>query len=795
MVRLSKWIAGFFSLLVVTLGSIGNCFAQDRVDAVGDPLPKSAQMRLGSLRFSSPDGVMELILSKDQTTLVSFGNLIIGWDVQTGRELWRHRSPLGYLPACYGNRAVTLAPDGEHFLLADYTAKRVTKWNMRTGDYSLTEIRCVGDVGGAARSIDVTAGGQLTFVGNSRGYSVYDAMNQVVYKDDTVCEELAINEDRLAFGGGFAYGRFSPDASLIAIVTSNSPKEIQLLKTSTGEKIGNLTCEANVVRMEFSPDGNRLAVTERDTAVRLYDCMERKRVWQCVFEVDKRSENYTSALTFSPDGAYLMVCERNETIFKVEVATGKQVGSIRNHSWNPWAVTYTADGRRLFSSGWGGTIHEWDAESLDAIPLPKGYRGTDAVTLSSDGTKSAVVDQAGRVHVVSRPSGNEVATLSVPGGLFGVVEFSWDGASIVAGGSWGGQVHVIEWEIATSQIRNHWQWDVGDDPVTDVQDIVFSSDDERMIVSVFRQDAAYLLNRATQERVKLPHNQVYGSSFSPNGNEIYSVGWDKMLRVWDGMSGKLLSEKLLPTEVKDARMYTVCADPRGKALATCRIDPSIGIYDVVTHELILEWKTGSGFVFGSLRYSPDGLWLASGHSSGEIKIWDAATGEELHKLGAHDNHVYTIDFGKDNRTICSGGSNIGYVWSLRPTSLNCIDNEDALKKLCGGKGVDAYHAWWHLLEQGDWTVNALQDLCGKVTNIIDVEGLVFKAAANQRASRRDLLLKAAGKSDTISLASATRIVSVIYHIDTPIARKALKELAERNDELGQIAATQIAEAR
>ena len=186
------------------------------------------------------------------------------------------------------------------------------------------------------------------------------------------------------------------------------------------------------------------------------------------------------------------------------------------------------------------------------------------------------------------------------------------------------------------------------------------------------------------------------------------------------------------------------------------------------------------------------LWLASGNASGEIIVWDPATGEELHKFRAHDNHIYTIDFGKDNRTLCSGGSNVGYVWSLRPTKLNCIDNEDALKKLCGGKGVDAYHAWWHLLEQGDWTVNALQTLCGKVTKVIDIEGLARKANESQRASRRDLLLRAANKSDTISLTSATRIVSVLSHIDTPAAQKLLKALAERNDELGQIASVELA---
>ena len=79
-----------------------------------------------------------------------------------------------------------------------------------------------------------------------------------------------------------------------------------------------------------------------------------------------------------------------------------------------------------------------------------------------------------------------------------------------------------------------------------------------------------------------------------------------MLRVWDGMSGKMVSEKLLRTQVKDSRMYTVCADPQGKNLATCTLNESIGIYDAVTNELIREWMQGPALCLARCGTSPDG---------------------------------------------------------------------------------------------------------------------------------------------------------------------------------------------
>ena len=49
-------------------------------DALGDPLPTAARLRLGTLRFRHPSSVVDLALSKDEKTVVSVGDETFGSD-------------------------------------------------------------------------------------------------------------------------------------------------------------------------------------------------------------------------------------------------------------------------------------------------------------------------------------------------------------------------------------------------------------------------------------------------------------------------------------------------------------------------------------------------------------------------------------------------------------------------------------------------------------------------------------------------------------------------------------------
>jgi len=63
--------------------------------------------------------------------------------------------------------------------------------------------------------------------------------------------------------------------------------------------------------------------------------------------------------------------------------------------------------------------------------------------------------------------------------------------------------------------------------------------------------------------------------------------------------------------------------------------------------------------------SPDGKYLLSGTESGEIFLWDVATGEILHRLEGHTGPVGGIAFSPDGRfALTSGQDENAYYWDL-----------------------------------------------------------------------------------------------------------------------------------
>ena len=49
----------------------------------------------------------------------------------------------------------------------------------------------------------------------------------------------------------------------------------------------------------------------------------------------------------------------------------------------------------------------------------------------------------------------------------------------------------------------------------------------------------------------------------------------------------------------------------------------------------------------ALAFSPDGRWLASSSLDKTIKLWDVATGQEMHTLKGHLNKISTLAFSPD----------------------------------------------------------------------------------------------------------------------------------------------------
>jgi WD40 repeat protein len=120
---------------------------------------------------------------------------------------------------------------------------------------------------------------------------------------------------------------------------------------------------------------------------------------------------------------------------------------------------------------------------------------------------------------------------------------------------------------------------------------------------------------------------------------------------------------------------TALMSPTRDVLAVAGTDGGIRLWDLrsrlkaQTLRTMMHERTGHDAVALCLAFSPDGLWLASGHVDGAVHVWDLERGQELPVKFRHEALVGAVAFSPDGQTLASGGmdSNLK-LWNL-PAAL------------------------------------------------------------------------------------------------------------------------------
>jgi hypothetical protein len=120
----------------------------------------------------------------------------------------------------------------------------------------------------------------------------------------------------------------------------------------------------------------------------------------------------------------------------------------------------------------------------------------------------------------------------------------------------------------------------------------------------------------------------------------------------------------LPAAV--ARLVTA---PEGKLLLACCRDGSACLFDIDG-----EYKKTVRAHVGSCAcgaFTHDGGRFATGGGDHNVRVWDAMSGAELHKLTGHEGVVHAVAFTPDGRFLASAGDDrVGRLWDL--SSGECV---------------------------------------------------------------------------------------------------------------------------
>ncbi len=731
-----------------------------RFDSLGDPLPPRARFQFGTERFVSRRPVLDLALSPDgKTLLTKDAENINCWETASGKIRWSAEVESQWSPA-YGLRAFAFTGDGERFF-SQSEPEKLLKWNVFTGKAVtipvknglplLPENRPVNSFPGATLAIDVSRDGSRIAAAGGHGIVVYDASGNNLFdipnKPNLAMEPADWHKDQMLMGGHYSLAVFSPDGKTMAVVTSDLPQRVRLFSASTGELQCAAELESRLVRMAFSPDGNSIGTTERNSAVSQFSTASGKLEWQYQSEsavgwqaIFPQEDFLSSAITYSPDGKFVAAAVPDggvDSICLLHASTGMIQSELSGHTQQPWGLAFTADSTRLYSAGLDRVIRQWDVLKSTELPLEKGFHGSGIVATTSSGNRIAFSDSSGNIHLSETANvtldGKGERIIKTPNVGISALALSRDGRLVASGCSANDESIVRVWDTTTGAALQRWQWGEKGQGAPKIGMLEFSLDGIKLAATATEKGKAYLLDvRDGKQIAELDHEAICGLSFDRTGNQLVTAGANERLCFWDSASGKLISK----IEMIGGDLQNVRCSPVDDLIVTAHFPNVLRVWNSKDMTLRKRAPQSGEANFEALAFSSDGNWLATG-TSGIVNILNARTAERIWQAGSHNGRVLTLGFSEQDRVLVSGGNDgMVYGWELMPQDDSDGPDYDRIwLALCNGDDEEIKVLKWELVQAGDAAVDEVARRLKPVTRIVNLRA-ISKGLNRQTAETR-----------------------------------------------------------
>ncbi|MFN0285024.1 MAG: WD40 repeat domain-containing protein, partial [Kineosporiaceae bacterium] len=444
---------------------------------------------------------------------------------------------------------------------------------------------------------------------------------------------------------------FSADGTTVAAggtVPSAAGPSVRWWDVATGAERGAMTV-GRVAAVAFVPGTDRLAVSQQDRAVHVWDLARRAELWRT-----DPADGFVWALAPSPDGSLLAGPTDAGSVALWSLADGKDVATLRGHEGRASAVAFSADGTTLASAGSDGTVRRWDVATRTAagpvlrVPEPTPLT---SVAVSADG--SHVVAVGGRaVWQWQAATGGRLGSLFPGADLLQAAAFGPDGHTLYVASDDGS---VSRWVIGRSVVR-----------FTDVVHAVAFAPDGRRVAAAAQDGTTRIWSAGSGDVIRVLTGQPASDlAFSPDGTELAVAQSDGMLRRWDvstgvergavDVSGAGAADVDAPRTPQGLAWSpdgsTVTAWTTARDIGT-RPAPKAGTTDGTS--VLVRWDVRSGRLLPVLGvpgrgvrgvgYARGGTWLVTGLASPSqaapvpesVRVWDAATGAVVADLAEPD---------------------------------------------------------------------------------------------------------------------------------------------------------------
>ena len=551
--------------------------------------------RGGQLGYWALEGDGRALWSPDGTRLATFtsASTIQVWDLKSGSPLGRQQHD----DLIYRTR---WSPDGRH--IASSTLDGIIHmWDAEDGEAVYIREFHNHFLGLLEWSPDSTR--LLTSGVGDQQPHLWDAAN------GDLLQVLPI---------GVTAAKWSPDGLLIAASTYDD--RIFLLDAESLDFEHELVHGEEVRSLRWSPDGQRL-VSVANHSLRVWDIQRRELLAEIVDE-EQRFHN----AGWSPMGQYLVFSfEHSLKIWDVdrggiltELPQGFEVGWIYSVQWS-WSPDERQLAYVLLGGGLNvGDLRIWDLQLEEDIAVLKGHSGQMAgVSWSPEGSRLFTTGY-GTVQIWRTPESAPLASgtdevVWLQGGVHGLVispeEAFWAQELILGRGVIGKMTLSPDGStLAVAGSRGIWLYSLPDlelvthiDPGTWVWQAVWSPDGKRL-ASLDAGGAVYLVGEE--------------GGYTRFGGSSARAVW-----LWDAASG----ERLFALE-DSASTDGVIWSPTGNLLAGDAAEGVIRLWDSSNGYVIRQLGGHDGSRYQELTFSSDEQELVVTDSEGTASLWDIPSG-------------------------------------------------------------------------------------------------------------------------------------------------------------------------
>jgi WD40 repeat protein len=149
---------------------------------------------------------------------------------------------------------------------------------------------------------------------------------------------------------------------------------------------------------------------------------------------------------------------------------------------------------------------------------------------------------------------------------------------------------------------------------------------------------------------------INDAAIDAGGRWLVTASEDKTARVWDLANGHLLRVLRSPMGPKLGELRSVAMSPDGARVAVVgwTVDNTkklvVYIFDRGSGSLIQQIE-GLPVQAMNLAWSPDGTWLAAGHSASGVRIWETRTWQEVYFDKAETQAYFDLDFSRQDTLV------------------------------------------------------------------------------------------------------------------------------------------------